>query len=377
MTGRRRWPAIRVCGSLPKFESCRVRYNSNALAIYTEDIPSSLDGGYTLHADRRTTRFGGQHGRVPGRGAARNLACTPTGDFATASCSPRGAVLQFVACLVISSFPASVPKIDSFIPTILAIVFVADLVTAVLLFNQSSLVASRALLILANGYLFSALIAIPQALTFPGAFAPGGLFGAGAQSSAWLNVFWNLGFIVAVAGYAWLKGEEHRSDAVPPSTLSAFCWSTVIQIGLICVLTWAVTTGDRFMPRMFLDDLNSTPLVRYAAGTIVLLSVLTLLLMWARLTSVIDLWVMAAISMLITEKTLVTFGMTTRFSLGWYASRALVVAVSLAVLLALLAELMRLHVRLIRSQERRRALNALDHQVQNVLATIRVLGKDS
>lgn len=64
------------------------------------------------------------------------------------------AVLQFVACLVISSCPASVPRIDSFIPVILAIVFVADLTTAVLLFSQSSVIESRRLLVLANGYLF-------------------------------------------------------------------------------------------------------------------------------------------------------------------------------------------------------------------------------
>jgi two-component sensor histidine kinase len=280
-------------------------------------------------------------------------------------------LLQFVACLVISLFPASVPRIDGFIPVLLTIVFVADLITAVLLFNQSSVIASRALLVLANGYLFSALIVIPHALTFPGAFAPKGLFGAGAQSSGWLNVVWNLGFIVAVAGYAWLKDEEHRNDATPPSTVSAFCWSAAIQISLICALTWAVTAGDRFMPRMFLDDLNYTPLVRYAAGTIVLLSVLALLLMRTRLTSVLDLWVMVVICMLITEKTQVTLGMTTRFSLGWYVSRALVVAVSIAVLIALLSELMRLDATLLRSQDQQRALNAeLDHRVKNVLATV-------
>jgi Membrane-associated sensor, integral membrane domain/HWE histidine kinase len=281
------------------------------------------------------------------------------------------AALQFVACLVISSFPTSVPRIDGFVPAILTIVFVADLITAVLLFNQSSLIGSRALLILANGYLFSAIIVIPHALTFPGAFAPKGLLGASAQSSAWLNVFWNLGFIVAVAGYAWLKDEEHRNDAIQPPTLSSFCWSAMVQIGVICVLTAAVTAGDGFMPRMFSDDLNSTPLVHYAAGTIVLLSVLALLLIWTRLTSVLDLCVMVVICMLITEKTLVAFGMTTRFSLGWYVSRSLVVAVSIVVLIALLSKLMRLHSTLLRSQGQQRTLNAeLDHRVKNVLATV-------
>ena len=69
-----------------------------------------------------------------------------------------------------------------------AIIFVTDLVTAVLLFGQFSATGSRALLLLASGYLFSSLIAIPFALTFPGAFAPTGLLGAGPQSAAWLSV---------------------------------------------------------------------------------------------------------------------------------------------------------------------------------------------
>jgi len=243
------------------------------------------------------------------------------------------------------------PRIDGFIPAILAIVFVADLCTAVLLFGQSSLMKSWALFVLANGYLFSALIVIPHALTFPGAFAPQGLFGAGAQSSAWLNVFWNIGFIAAVGGFVLLKNSDHRNDAVPASTLSALFCSMAVQIVLIGALTWAVTVGDWFMPHMFSDDVHYTPLVHYAAGTVVLLGVVVLLLMWIRLTSVLDLWVFVALCMLITEKTLVLLGMTTRFSLGWYVSRALAVGVSIAVLVALLSELGKLHAT-------RRALNA-------------------
>jgi two-component sensor histidine kinase len=274
------------------------------------------------------------------------------------------AVLQFAACLVISSAPVAMARIDGFIPAILAIVFVADLSTAILLFDQSSLIKSRALFVLANGYLFSALIVVPHALTFPGAFAPKGLFGAGAQSSAWLNVFWNIGFIAAVGGFAWLKTTDHRNDAVPASMLSAFFCSLAVQIVSISALTWAVTAGDWFMPRMFSDDIHYTPLVRYAAGTVVLFGLVVLLLMWKRLTSTLDLWVFVAVCMLITEKTLVVLGMTTRFSLGWYVSRALTVGVSIAVLIALLSELGRLHAT-------QRALNAeLDHRVKNVLATV-------
>ena len=98
------------------------------------------------------------------------------------------------------------PRIDSFIPTLIAIVFVTDLVTAVLLFGMFSASGSRRLLVLGTGYLFSSLIVIPYALTFPGAFSPTGLLGAGLQSTAWINVSWRLGLLVAVATYAGLTG---------------------------------------------------------------------------------------------------------------------------------------------------------------------------
>jgi signal transduction histidine kinase len=291
-------------------------------------------------------------------------------------------VFQFVVCAVVAPFPALVPRIDSFVPVILAIIFVADLITAVLLFNQSSVIASRALLVLANGYLFSALIVIPHALTFPGAFAPKGLLGAGVSSSGWLNFFWHFGFLATVAGYACLKDGERRNDAHIPSGLSAFYWSVAIQISLVCALTWAVTAGERFMPRLFLDDLSYAPLIYYATGMLVLISVLVLLLMWTCRTSVLDLWLMVAICMLISEMALVASGLTVRFYLGWYVSRTLAVAVSTVVLIVLLSESMRLHAALSRANlmlERERknrlmnvkaATSSIVHEVRQPLAAI-------
>jgi membrane-associated sensor protein len=100
-----------------------------------------------------------------------------------------------------------VRRFDSFIPSIAAIIFVNDLVTSVLLFAQYSIVPSRAMLVLAGGYLFTALIVIPHALTFPGAFTQTGLLGAGLQSTGWLYFFWHIGSPIAVLAYACLKDE--------------------------------------------------------------------------------------------------------------------------------------------------------------------------
>lgn len=253
---------------------------------------------------------------------------------------------QFVACAVVAPFAVPVPRIDSFIPVILSIVFIADLLTAVLLFNHASVTDSRALLVLANGYLFSALIIVPHALTFPGAFAPKGLLGAGVQSSGWLNAFWHVGFLISVIGYVLLKGNETQENSGRTLSASAIWWSVAIQFGLVCALTWSITTGDRFVPRLFFDDLTSAPLLRYTAGMIVLISALTLILTWTRRASALDLWIMVVLCMLISEMALVTFGFTSRFYLGWYVARTLAVAVSAVVLIALLSQSMRLQTEL-------------------------------
>ena len=204
----------------------------------------------------------------------------------------------FGAVAPFASIP--LPRIDSFIPTMMAIIFVTDLVTAVLLFGQFSATGSRALLVLASGYLFSSLIAIPFALTFPGAFAPTGLLGAGPQSAAWLSVSIRFGLAVATVGYALLTSGKHTKDSIEPSPRPAIFWSVAIVIVVVCALTSAVTAGHDFMPRLLLDG-NVLPLGHYANGMIALTNVLALLLLWSRGKSVLDLWLMVAVCALIAE----------------------------------------------------------------------------
>jgi hypothetical protein len=168
-------------------------------------------------------------------------------------------VITLAACAAVAPFAAvPLPRLDSFIPTITAIVFVTDLVTAVLLFAQFSATGSRALLVLASGYLFSGLMAIPFALTFPGAFAPTGLLGAGSQSAAWLSVSLRFGFAVATVGYTLLKSGKHTKGSIEPSPRPAIFWSVAIVIIVVCALTSAVTAGHDFMPRLVDGSEHST-----------------------------------------------------------------------------------------------------------------------
>jgi hypothetical protein len=96
--------------------------------------------------------------------------------------------LLSVGFVAIAPFAAKqVVQVGSFVPTVQAIIFVTNLTTAVLLFSQFSILGLRELLLLAGGYLFSALIVIPHALSYPGAFAPKGLLGSGIQATPWLQ----------------------------------------------------------------------------------------------------------------------------------------------------------------------------------------------
>ena len=126
-----------------------------------------------------------------------------------------------VTAVVLAGFAAVVPiagrplaELNAFFPSLDAILFVSDLITAVLLYAQFSISRSRALLALATGYLFTALIVIPHALTFAGAFSPTGLLGANIQTGSWLFIFWHIGFAAALLAYAVLR-EEWRARTFP------------------------------------------------------------------------------------------------------------------------------------------------------------------
>ena len=86
------------------------------------------------------------------------------------------------------------PKMDAFIPIYESALTINDLVTAILLFGQFSILRTRAMLILACGYLFTSFMVIAHMLSFPGLFAESGLLGAGTQTTAWLYMFCTAAF---------------------------------------------------------------------------------------------------------------------------------------------------------------------------------------
>ena len=87
--------------------------------------------------------------------------------------------LMVALYLVIGPFGGiQLGAIHSFVAVYTTGMFVTDSITAILLFAQFSILRSRAILVIASGYLFTALLIVPYVLAFPGVLAPTAWSGA-------------------------------------------------------------------------------------------------------------------------------------------------------------------------------------------------------
>jgi len=268
-------------------------------------------------------------------------------------------VLALLVAFVITTGPLSTiqpGRIDAFVPAYATAIFVNDLITALLLFAQFSILRSRALLAIASGYLFTALIVIPWILSFPGVFTPGGLLGAGMQTTVWLYILWHAGFPMFVIAYALLKDADPTKGVWQGSAGAAILSSVAMIAAVVCTATFSATAGNTLLPPAMLDPVRFSILALYLAGYITLLSVVALIVLWIRRRSVLDLWLMVVMCAYAIELGL-TFPFPARYSIGWYAGRAFGVVSGSLVLFVLLYEITMLYgqlVRAVRAQRRER-----------------------
>src|SRR6266404_3930896 len=260
-------------------------------------------------------------------------------------------VLALVAAFVITAGPLStiqLGRIDAFIPAYAAAMFVIDSITAVLLFAQFSILRSRALLVIASGYVFTALILIPWMLTFPGVFAPTGVFG-GLQSTAWLYIFWHAGFPMFVIAYALSKDANLNNRLSRGSAGAAILASAAMTAGLVCVAAFLAAAENALLPRLMLDAVRLSALWFYAAAGAALVSALALSVLWVRRRSILDLWLMVVMCAYVIEICLISFPVPARFSVGWYAGRVYGLLSGSLVLFVLLYEITILYAQLLRA----------------------------
>jgi diguanylate cyclase (GGDEF)-like protein len=252
-------------------------------------------------------------------------------------------VTFFFAALPFATRPLG--QVEAFIPAYEATLVLSDLITAAMLFAQFNVLRSPALFVLANGYLFTAFIAVSHALTFPGLFSASGLLGAGPQSTAWLYMFWHAGFPLFVIIYALLKTSEQLDTATTdPLGLPYGGTGIIILIGVVAVLALVcglafVATASHDVLAVLMSDNRFTPAMKIVVTSVWLLSFFALaLLWWRRPHTVLDLWLMAVMCAWLCDIALSAVLNAGRFDLGWYGGRTYGLLAANFLLIVLLIE---------------------------------------
>lgn len=234
------------------------------------------------------------------------------------------------------------PPSPAFIPAYEAALWIVDTITAVLLLSQFVRLRSRALLLLASGYVFDGWMVIPHALSFPGVFSATGLLGAGPQTTAWLHVFWHAGFPLFVLGYALSVRRSGDTVAGPPVRAVAVALCSVAA--LVAGLTLLATAGHDLLP-VVIQDGNYALLVERGIGPAMLVLAVAVLLVLLRrsLPTILEVSLVVVMVAWSLEITLTSVIGASRFDLGFYAGRFYGLFNASLVLVALLLEMNRLY----------------------------------
>ena len=247
--------------------------------------------------------------------------------------------------------------IHSFVAVYTTAMFVTDSITAILLYAQFSILRSRAILVIASGYLFSAFLIVPYVLAFPGVLAPNGVVG-GLQTTAHLYLLWHCGFPLFVIGYALLKDEDRSRRFSQGEVSSAIFRSVALTAAgaaaamFVCIKS---EVGDAVLPRIMLDEYRFVPEWPYVVGApIAALCTLALVVLWFRRRSILDLFLMVVLCAYLIEIPPHYYPFAGRFSTGWYAVRVTSLLSSSIVLVVLLYEITALYGALLRAVLRQR-----------------------
>jgi PAS domain S-box-containing protein len=242
------------------------------------------------------------------------------------------------------------PQFNSFIPALDAVIFVTDIMTAGLFFAHFTVTRSRALLALACGFLFSALIVVAHALTFPGALSP--IEQKVIRANLRIYLFWHVGLPATLFAYLWLRDRDRAGSHAPRSAAFVGVCSFAGVLALVLCLVWLAAVGDEVLPYPLGDfDLFSGRVVPWLIGCTIMICAAALCALWVFRRSLLDQWLMVVVIAAMAELAIsgrfgwhVSHSFQSRFTVGFYAGRILFsLLTSTFILVALLAETRKLY----------------------------------
>jgi PAS domain S-box-containing protein len=255
--------------------------------------------------------------------------------------------------------------VPAFVASYQSALAISDLITAVLLFSQFAILRTWSLLLLAGGYLFTAAAAVAHALTFPGLFAPTGLFHAGPQTTVWLYMIWHGGFPLLALGYAWLKDKD-GGPRIQGSAARAIL-ASVVTVGVTILAAVSIVTGRHDLLPTLLSGGRYTPLMMGVVSAVWFLSLAVLLVLWFRRPhSLLDVWLMVVMCAWLFDVASSAIINVARFDLGFYVGRIYGLCAASFVLAVLLVDNVAVQTRLSRllAMLRRQAASEREHHTE-------------
>jgi PAS domain S-box-containing protein len=230
------------------------------------------------------------------------------------------AVLAFATTLPFLHTP--LPQVPAFIPAIQTALAIIDFVTMVMLLGQFLRQRTWALLTLASGYLFTALLVTAHTLSFPGVFAEHGALGGGTQTTSWIYVFWHAGLPLFVIAYALMSRRDDprkvAKENISRAVTICFAAATVAAGALVVLATAGmdllplVTRGSNYS--LLVSKGISPALLVITAGAMVALS-------GKKRPSLLNLWLLVVMCVWLCDVTLSAVFSSGRYEVGWYAGR--------------------------------------------------------
>jgi signal transduction histidine kinase len=221
-----------------------------------------------------------------------------------------------------------------------------DLIIATLLYVQASVFRSRALGALATGYVFTGLILIPHALTFPGAFARTACLARvsaprrGSTSSGGPGSRSPSSRTCCSTGQTPLRHQGKSGRRGEP----AFRYSQAVA--LVVAVTILTTIGHDLLPRLYIDRaVSNYANMIGASSAVIALAVVSMIMLFRERKSALDVWLLVVMSAWLVQ-TLLFLSLRGRFTAAWYFTDAVVLLSHLYLMLALIAESSRLYARL-------------------------------
>ncbi|MBU1374915.1 MAG: MASE4 domain-containing protein [Alphaproteobacteria bacterium] len=299
----------------------------------------------------------------------------PTGEALVLTSAAPGRRHKLVAFAIVPALLAALfvltrpfaeiqlPPAPAFVPIQTSALFVINLVTALLFFCQYWILRSRPLLVVANGYLYAALVLIPYLLAFPGLFVTGGTLVGGLQSTAWLYILRHCGLAASLVAFALIsRGEWRRPQQVKGDV--PLVLSVVATCALVMVIATVCIAADGHLPVVASDGRRfSTGWLIYAGAPMASLYGLAVILLWPLRNTVLGLWLLVVASVHLAAVPISFFGSPSRFSVSWYTVVIINLVANSLVLAVLLVEVSNLYRRLLE------AVRAQQHEREARLAT--------